>query len=110
MAALAPGVVEGHSSPLCLKMNPVDIVVPVFGAAAATRRCIESVLGAKCETPFELIVVDDANSDADFARYLRGLSKLGRVTLLEQSAHAGFAAAVNRGLNLHPDRDVVVLH
>ena len=90
--------------------QPVDIIVPVHGAAAATRRCVESVLAAKQQLPFELIIVDDANADPDLVRYLRGEAQLGRVTLLEQPVHAGFAAAVNRGLALHADRDVVVLH
>lgn len=91
-------------------MDPVDIIVPVHGAAAATRRCVESVLAAKQQRPFELVIVDDANADPDLVRYLRGLAQLGRATVLEQAAQSGFAAAVNRGLALHPDRDVVILH
>ena len=67
----------------------------VFGAAVATHRCIESVLAAKQQFPFELVIVDDANVDPDLIRYLRGLAELGRVTLLEQPVHAGFAAALS---------------
>src|SRR4051794_16732708 len=91
-------------------MQPIDVIVPVYGAAAATRRCVESVLSAKQESPFELVIVDDANADPELVRYLRGLAQLGRITLLEQRVHGGFAAAINRGLALHADRDAVILH
>jgi GT2 family glycosyltransferase len=67
-------------------------------------------LQAKQQQSFELVIVDDGNTDPDLVRYLRGLAQLGRATLLEQPAQSGFAAAVNRGLALHPDRDVVILH
>ena len=82
--------------------RPVDIIVPVHGAAAATRRCLESVLAARQQLPFDVVVVDDANADQDLVRYLRGEADLGRLTLLEQPVHAGFAEAVNRGAALHP--------
>ena len=63
-------------------MNPVDIIVPVHGAAAVTRRCVESILAAKQQQSFELVIVDDGNTDPDLVRYLRGLAQLGRATLL----------------------------
>jgi len=91
-------------------MRPVDIIVPVHGAASATRRCLEAVLAAAQRTTFELVVVDDASRDPGLVAWLRALAASGRVTLLEQPAPAGFAAAVNRGLALHPERDAVVLH
>ena len=93
-----------------MTMRPIDVIVPVHGAAAATRRCLESVLAARQQTAFELVVVDDASPDPELVRYLRGLAGAGRATLVEQPARAGFAAAVNRGLALHADRDVVILH
>jgi GT2 family glycosyltransferase/glycosyltransferase involved in cell wall biosynthesis len=89
---------------------PVDVIVAVHGAAAATRRCIDSVLAAAQQRAFELIVVDDASSDAELSRFLRELAAGGRITLLEQPERRGFAAAVNRALTVHGDRDVVVLH
>ena len=89
---------------------PVDIVVAVHGAAAATRRCIDSVLAAPQETPFELVVVDDANPDADLAADLQGLGRDPRVRLVVLPIREGFAGAVNRALALHPDRDAVILH
>jgi len=89
---------------------PVDIIIPVHGAAAATRRCVDSVLAAKQQREFELIVVDDASRDPELSRYLRDLADGGRIALLEQPERQGFAAAVNRALAVHGDRDAVILH
>ena len=88
----------------------IDVVVPVHRGFEAVRRCIGSVLASKQHVPFELIVVDDASPEPDLARWLRGERDQKRITLLQQPARAGFAAAVNRALELHPDRDAVVLH
>jgi GT2 family glycosyltransferase/glycosyltransferase involved in cell wall biosynthesis len=91
-------------------MPTVDIVVAVHGGAEATRRCLDSVLAAPNRTPFEVVVVDDATRDPEIARYVRELAQRKRITLVTQSTHQGFAAAINRAVALHPDRDVVVLH
>jgi GT2 family glycosyltransferase/glycosyltransferase involved in cell wall biosynthesis len=91
-------------------MPIVDVIVPVHRGADATRRSIESVLAAPTRTAYELIVVNDASPDAEVARYIRDLAQRRRVTLIEQPTHQGFAAAVNRAVALHRDRDVVVLH
>ncbi|MEO8346725.1 MAG: glycosyltransferase, partial [Betaproteobacteria bacterium] len=90
-------------------MPAVDVIVPVYRNLEATRRCIESVLAAPCRTPYELIVINDATQEPDLARFLRELKDRGHATLVEQPVHQGYAAAVNRAIALHRDRDVVVL-
>ena len=89
-------------------MPTVDVIVPVYRNLGATRRCIESVLGSQCRTPFDLVVVNDGTSEPELARYLRDLKERGHATLIEQP-HQGYAAAVNRAAALHRDRDFVVL-
>ena len=91
-------------------MTPVDIVVPVHRGAEAARRCIESVLSATPSVPFELIVVNDACPEPELVRWLRDQAERSRLTLIEQAQRFGFAAAVNRAVALHPERDVVILH
>ena len=82
----------------------------MHGAAAATRRCIDSVLAAGQQRPFDVIVVDDASRDAELSRYLHELAAGGRISLLEQPERQGYTAAVNRALAVHDDRDAVILH
>jgi GT2 family glycosyltransferase/glycosyltransferase involved in cell wall biosynthesis len=94
-------------------MMPIDVIVPVHKGAEATRRCIESVLSTASlsqETPFELVVVNDACPEAELVRWLRERAARSQLTLIEQPQHEGFTAAVNRGAGLHPERDLVILH
>jgi GT2 family glycosyltransferase/glycosyltransferase involved in cell wall biosynthesis len=93
-------------------MRPVDVIVPVYRGADSARRCIESVMAARQQTPYELVVVGDAPPDVALVAWLRELAQQGRITLLEQPARLGFAAAVNRAVALHADtgRDVVILN
>lgn len=91
-------------------MIVVDVVVPVFRGAESARRCIECVLTSTQRQPFELIVVDDGSPEPELSRWLREQAASGRLTLLVQAQRQGFAAAVNRAIALHFDRDLVVLH
>ena len=88
----------------------VDVVIPFQSRPELLRRCIESVRKAKVRTQYEVIVIDDGSTGTDSARALNDLVQAHRVQVLEQPARRGFAAAVNRGFDLHRDRDVVVLH
>ena len=90
-------------------MPTVDVIVPVYRNLEATRRCIDSVLGSSCRTPYELVVVNDGTPEPELARYLRDLKERGHATLIEQPSRQGYAAAVSRAFALHRDRDVVVL-
>lgn len=90
-------------------MPIIDVIVPVFRNLEATRRCIESVLGSSCRAQYELLVVNDGTPEPELARFLRDLKERGHVVLIEQPVHQGYAAAVNRAVALHRDRDVVVL-
>jgi GT2 family glycosyltransferase len=88
----------------------IDVVIPVYRGLAQTRRCIESVLAARQEVPFEVVVVDDASPDPEIPRWLDELAAAGRITLLRNASNAGFVRSVNRAMGLHGDRDVVLLN
>lgn len=91
-------------------MGVVDIIIPVYGGLQETRQCLDSVLSNPQKTPFELIVIDDASPEQDLKAFLEHLAKDGSITLLRNKNNIGFAASVNRGMALHPDRDVVLLN
>lgn len=88
----------------------IDVIVPVYGGLDETRRCLESVLANAQRAPFELVVVDDATPLPAIARYLDALARDGRITLLRNAANEGFVRSVNRGMALHPGRDVLLLN
>ncbi|HXZ49195.1 MAG TPA: glycosyltransferase [Usitatibacter sp.] len=88
----------------------IDVVVPVYKGLAQTRRCLESVLASRQESPFEVVAVDDASPEPEISRYLDALAADGRITLLRNEANEGFVRSVNRGMALHRDRDVVLLN
>ena len=59
-------------------MAIVDIVIPVYGAPEALRRCLDSVLASSCRTRYEIVVVDDASDDADLVHFLDELALAAR--------------------------------
>ena len=88
----------------------IDIVVPVYRGREETLACLRSVFAAGDSTLCEIVVIDDASPEPDLVRDLAALAADGRITLLRNDRNLGFPATVNRGLRLHPDRDVVLLN
>ncbi|SMF95044.1 Glycosyltransferase, GT2 family [Methylomagnum ishizawai] len=88
----------------------VDVIVPVYLGREDALRCIAGVLATRCQTPMELVVINDASPDADLSAELRNLSQARRFTYLENKDNLGFVGTVNRGMRLHPGRDVVLLN
>jgi len=88
----------------------VDVVIPVYRGRLETLRCLLSVLTAKVEVTYELIVINDASTDAVLTAILRQLNSAGLITLIEQASNQGFVKTANLGLTLHPERDVLLLN
>ena len=88
----------------------VDVVIPVYRAPKETLRCLDSVLASSNRTQMEIIVIDDASSHRALTKALEALERLGKITLLRNEQNLGFPGTANRGLMLHPDRDVVLLN
>ena len=91
-------------------VDRVDVIVPVYKGFEETRQCVESVLQAGCTTPFELVLIDDASPDPRLVEYCASLRDRPGVTLLVNAENLGFVDTVNRGMRLHPGRDVVLLN
>lgn len=89
---------------------PVDVIVPVYAGSEETHACLKSVLAAPVSSAFELVIVDDCGPDQALRDWLRELAADPRVSLLANEQNLGFVASVNRGLGLHPERDVVLLN
>jgi GT2 family glycosyltransferase len=99
-----------HPAPTARRSLKVDVVVPVYRSLAATRRCLDSVLAGACRTAHEIVVIDDGSPEPDLSDWLRARAAAGTFTLLVNEDNLGFVATANRGIRLHPDRDVVLLN
>lgn len=88
----------------------VDVIVPVYKGYTETLCCIYSVLNSASKTSFELIVIDDQSPEPELRDVLKSYASQGLFTLLHNERNQGFVATVNRGMALHPDRDVVLLN
>lgn len=91
-------------------MSVIDIVVPVYRGLQETRRCLDSVLASPVSPSYEVVVIDDATPEPEIACYLDALATNDRVTLLRNETNLGYIGSVNRGMALHPERDVVLLN
>lgn len=109
-SALLPSTLDDIAPRVGGPVPCVDVVVPVYRGLSETARCLRSVLSASADTPFELVVVDDASPEPELAEALGRWASAGLFTLLRNPLNVGFVASCNRGIELHPDRDVVLLN
>ena len=90
----------------------VDVLVPVYEGREATIRCIESLLACRDmqHTPHDIIVLDDASTDQALVSRLQDWARQGWINLVRRPANLGFIRNINRGMAIHPNRDVVWLN
>lgn len=88
----------------------VDVVVPVYKGRVETLRCVYSVLAAVCRTSFELVVINDASPEPELVDELNRLADRKLFTLITATGNRGFVKSANQGMQLHGDRDVVLLN
>lgn len=88
----------------------VDVIVPVYRGLAQTRSCIDSVLTSRCACRFELVLIDDSSPEPALSAYVDSLRVHPGVTVARNPTNLGFVATVNRGMAMHPDRDVILLN
>ena len=88
----------------------VVIIMPVYRGYDDTLAAIYSVLTNPQESKFELLVIFDCGPEADLKVALRQLSELKLFSYYENECNLGFIGTVNRGLDLRPDKDVILLN
>ena len=84
--------------------------MPVHNGLKQVERCLSAILESSSPINYQLIVVDDASSEKDVIEYLNQLADTGLITLVRNEINTGFTAAVNRGMQLGQDADVVLLN
>jgi glycosyltransferase involved in cell wall biosynthesis len=88
-------------------VRPVDIIVRVCAGLEKTKGCLESILGSECRTPFDLILLRDSACDAEVTAYLGAIATAHGARVIEGKEHD---LSLTPAIQLHPDRDVVLLH
>ncbi len=96
--------------PVTTAERPVDVIVPVYKGLGETLRCLRSLLDAPTAVPHEITVINDASPDPVLVSCLRKIAAAGLIRLLDNPVNLGFVQTANRGLTLHPDRDVILLN
>ena len=106
----APEIVEFESLNIRKYCAPkVDILIPVYRGFDETLRCIYSVLKAKTNVAFELIVIDDCSPEPKLSNVLKNIST-GRFTYIRNEKNIGFLRTMNKAMAIHVDRDVIWLN
>tara|TARA_R110000796_G_scaffold7549_1_gene25782 strand:- start:12311 stop:14779 length:2469 start_codon:yes stop_codon:yes gene_type:complete len=91
---------------------PVTVLVPVYEGYEETLACLHSVV-ASCahhQTPFELLIVNDASPNQALVDALESFANTHHATLLHQPTNQGFINTVNRGLAHSAGHDVILLN
>ncbi|MGH8092341.1 MAG: glycosyltransferase [Chthoniobacterales bacterium] len=71
----------------------ISIVIPVFNQVDYTHACLASVQENSGEIPYEIIVVDDASTDAT----PETIGRIPGIVYLRSKTNSGFIASCNRG-------------
>ncbi|WP_067100832.1 glycosyltransferase [Marinomonas atlantica] len=90
--------------------HPIDVIVPVYRGLQDVIDCLDSIKASHNQQPYELILIDDCSPEPEVSALLRERAALGDYTLLVNEENLGFVATVNRGMQLHPERDVLLLN
>lgn len=76
----------------------ISVIMPLYNGAKFVGESIESVL-AQTFGDFELIIVDDASTDASYSIACAYAEKESRIVVLRNTTNLGAAGARNRGLD-----------
>lgn len=98
------------SMPSSVLDHKVSVVIPSFESLENIRDCINTILNLDLNDWLEIIVVDNASSQA-VVDYLSGLESEGKIKLLLNNINYGFTFAVNQGINLaESDNDILIMN
>ena len=89
----------------------VDVIIPVYRGLVETQNCINSVLATVPDDLGEIVVINDASPEPELVAWLDELAEQNPwLTLLHNPENLGFVQTCNRGMALHPERDLVLLN
>ena len=83
-----------------------SIIIPIYGALPHTIACLRAIAAHPPQTPFEVIVVDDASPDDSLVT----LQQVSGICLHPRAQNGGFIAACNDGAALAKGEFLVFLN
>lgn len=94
------------------KDSIVDIIIPIFNAYNDFLLCFQSILKNTDLSKHTLVLVNDNSSDENINLFLEKLSKVvgKNIIILNSKETKGFIKSVNRGMQINPSHDVVLLN
>lgn len=78
----------------------ISVIIPVYNQAELTANCIESVLNARVDQDFRLIVIDDGSTDRKVENIISKFGSDPRVEVVRNSENLGFTRTANKGMAL----------
>lgn len=84
----------------------VSIIIPVHNEFHSTLRCLVALIKNLDQTPYEIILVDDASSDET----LEGLRNMRGIRIIHLKKNLGYLAATNFGANFAKSDFLVLLN
>ena len=89
----------------------VDIIIPIFNNISGLKYGLNTLLKAKnFKIHYHLVLVDDCSTSKTIKSYLQQFKNTAHITVLHNTPNLGFIASVNKGMQQHPWRDVVLLN
>ena len=92
--------------------SEVAVIIPVYKGLEETIDCIESVLAAENQTLSQIIIINDNSPDSLIVDYLQALAQkqIPGLLVIHRKQNGGFVEAVNAGMLLAGNRDVILLN
>ncbi len=86
-----------------------DIIIPVFNGTAITKNCLDSI-AAKSDTPYRLILIDNASSE-ETKKYLEDYARASKnITLVRNEKNLGWVKAVNQGIKISTSSYICIMN
>ncbi|MBO6757305.1 MAG: glycosyltransferase [Roseibium sp.] len=107
---IPPSTASPLSKDLEEAAQPVTVVIPLYDDVKGVETCLESVLNAKTDLQYRLLLVLDAPPDQRISDLAMRYASHPDVELLTNAENLGFTASVNRALSCAENGDVILLN
>jgi len=93
-----------------IKEKNITIIIPIYNAYEELKDCLESLVN-KTQTPYRILLIDDASSDVRIRPLLQQYEKTyPYVVNIFNSKNLGYTATINKGCLQAGSDDVVLLN